>query len=177
MEMERMRVVASSSNSLGLTVESGGGYGMLQQRPIWQSPPVQLDLLPMRSSHSSETNTLAAPASSVTNNPFSSWQMLASRTNSARSGASHECRGCLERRQLSRSRLKMFFFFLRIPLLVGLRTLGCCFLHWNCCCSMCVLDHFVLQVTMTEKWRPSLLAAMVLVLLLLGFRLPEEISI
>ncbi|KAH9544477.1 hypothetical protein CY35_13G122700 [Sphagnum magellanicum] len=86
MEMERMRVVASSSNSLGLTVESGGGYGMLQQRPIWQSPPVQLDLLPMRSSHSSETNTLAAPASSVTNNPFSSWQMLASRTNSARSG-------------------------------------------------------------------------------------------
>ncbi len=106
----RMRVVASSSSSLGLTVESGGGYGVLQQRPIWQSPPVQLDLLPMRSSHSSETSTPAAPASSITNNPFSSWQMLASRTNSARSGASHECRGCLERRQLSRSRLKMCFF-------------------------------------------------------------------
>jgi len=81
-----MRVVASSSSSLGLTVESGGGYGVLQQRPIWQSPPVQLDLLPMISSHSSETSTPAAPASSVTNNPFSSWQMLASRTNSARSG-------------------------------------------------------------------------------------------
>jgi hypothetical protein len=29
---------------------------------------------------------------------------------------------------------------------------------------------------MTEKWRPTLLAAMVVVVLL-GFRLPEEISI
>ncbi len=121
-------MVASSSSSLGLTVESGGGYGVLQQRPIWQSPPVQLDLLPMRSSHSSETSIPAAPASSVTNNPFSSWQMLASRTNSARSGASHECRGCLERRQLSRSRLKMFFFLFAHLASCGASDVGMLFL-------------------------------------------------
>ncbi len=80
-EMERMRAMASSGRttaSLGLSVEFGG-HGMPRK-----SPPVQLDLLPMRSSHS---DTSTDPARSFVNNPLS-WQRLASRINTGGRGAS-----------------------------------------------------------------------------------------
>ncbi len=80
-EMERMRAMASSGRttaSLGLSVEFGG-HGMPRK-----SPPVQLDLLPMRSSHS---DTSTDPARSSVSNPLS-WQRLASRINTGGRGAS-----------------------------------------------------------------------------------------
>jgi hypothetical protein len=80
-EMERMRAMASlgrTTASLGLSVEFGG-HGMPRK-----SPPVQLDLLPMRSSHS---DTSTDPARSSVTNPLS-WQRLASRINTGGGGAS-----------------------------------------------------------------------------------------
>lgn len=78
-EMERMRAMASSGRttaSLGLSVEFGG-HGMPRK-----SPPVQLNLLPMRSPHS---DTSTDPARSSVSNPLS-WQRLASRINTGGRG-------------------------------------------------------------------------------------------
>lgn len=79
LEMERMK--EEMTTNFGFSVEIGAPYGGPRQ-----SPPVQLELLPMRSStHESETNALAAPGSDSVTKPFS-WaqqQPVLSRMNSS----------------------------------------------------------------------------------------------
>jgi len=85
LEMERMR--EEMTTNFGFSVEIGAPYGWPRQ-----SPPVQLELLPMRSStHESETNAPAAPGSDSVTKPFS-WaqqQPVLSRMNSSSGACLH----------------------------------------------------------------------------------------
>jgi hypothetical protein len=132
LEMERMR--EEMTTNFGLSVEIGAPYGWPRQ-----SPPVQLELLPMRSlTHESDTNAPAAPGSDSITKPFS-WaqqQPVLSRMNSSSGECLHFYSFCRSLALEASSEheavfdciplqcYKSFFcFFFLLPLMLGILKL------------------------------------------------------